>query len=509
MGKALCGQESDELIFLVLLVHHYINDAIYILLIIKVSKKKIMSPIKTITLVDGVKVCVPDSLHLISSYVLEEQLDWFEDEIKFIRAIIHCGNCVIDIGANYGVYTLSIAKLIGSTGKIYAFEPANETADMLLKSIQINEFKNIVFEKKGLSKEIGMANLSLNDNSEFNSLVSNMVHMGPSELVKITTLDECMKLFDWGKIDFIKIDAEGEEGNIIQGGLDFFRLKSPLVMFEIKAANQVNLDLVNQFELLEYKTFKLIPGLNILAPYRKNEVADGYLLNLFCCKSDRAKLLSDQRVLILDEIDESETLNPINISLEKIAIELPFDNHFLLSLPYAKQLRENWKINLRKFNPLLIKSLNLYQQSKMAQSANEKYRCLMLAFNSMSSLCKLNSCHLRLSTLARIAKELGYRSVAVTALDMLRNNILSTKTIWVSEPFLLPSDEYEIIDPKDQIINFIWSSLLSSLEKIEYFSSFFAGQISLDRSNEIIGTGFFSDEISRRRDLIIKRYELT
>ena len=145
----------------------------------------------------------------------------------------------------------------------------------------------------------------------------------------------------------------------------------------------------------------------------------------------------------------------------------------------------------------------------MAQSANEKYRCLMLAFNSMSSLCKLNSCHLRLSTLARIAKELGNRSVAVTALDMLRNNILSTKTIWVSEPFLLPSDEYEIIDPKDQIINFIWSSLLSSLEKIEYFSSFFAGQISLDRSNEIIGTGFFSDEISRRRDLIIKRYELT
>ena len=114
-----------------------------------------MSPIKTITLVDGVKVCVPDSLHLISSYVLEEQLDWFEDEIKFIRAIIHCGNRVIDIGANYGVYTLSIPKLIGSTGKIYSFEPANETADMLLKSIQINDFKNIVVEKKGFQKKLG------------------------------------------------------------------------------------------------------------------------------------------------------------------------------------------------------------------------------------------------------------------------------------------------------------------------------------------------------------------
>ena len=41
-----------------------------------------ISPIKTITLVDGVKVCVPSSLELISSYVLEEQLDWFENEIK-------------------------------------------------------------------------------------------------------------------------------------------------------------------------------------------------------------------------------------------------------------------------------------------------------------------------------------------------------------------------------------------------------------------------------------------
>jgi len=187
-----------------------------------------MLPIKTITLVDGVKVCVPNSLHLISSYVLEEQLDWFEDEIKFIRKIIQGGNHVIDIGANYGVYTLSIAKLIGSAGKIYSFEPANKTAETLLKSIEINGLKNIVVEKKGLSKKIGMANLSLNDNSELNSLVRNTVNMGPSELVKITTLDECMKLFSWEKIDFIKIDAEGEEENIIQGGLDFFKL-NPLL----------------------------------------------------------------------------------------------------------------------------------------------------------------------------------------------------------------------------------------------------------------------------------------
>jgi len=40
-------------------------------------------------------------------------------------------------------------------------------------------------------------------------------------------------------------------------------------MFEIKAGDQVNLDLVRQFELLGYKAFKLIPGLNILVPWKK------------------------------------------------------------------------------------------------------------------------------------------------------------------------------------------------------------------------------------------------
>jgi hypothetical protein len=188
-----------------------------------------------------------------------------------------------------------------------------------------------VVEKKGLSKEIGVANLSLNDNSELNSLVKNSVNIGPFELVEITTLDECMKIFNWEKIDFIKIDAEGEEENIIQGGLDFFKIKSPLVMFEIKAGDQVNLDLMRQFESLGYKVFKLIPGLNILAPWRNNEIADGYLLNLFCCKSDRAKLLYDQGVLIFDEIDKSEILPHINISLKKNESEMPFDIHYLFN----------------------------------------------------------------------------------------------------------------------------------------------------------------------------------
>jgi len=458
-----------------------------------------MANIKTITMKDGVKVCVPDSLHLISSYVLEEQRDWFEDEIKFIRKIIQVGDNVIDIGANYGVYTLSIAKIVGPNGKIFSFEPASQTANILFNSIQINGFKNIVVEQKGLSDETGFVSLSINTNSELNSIFRDSNHTGPSEIIEITTLDMYMEVFKGREIDFVKIDAEGEESNIIKGGFTFFQTKSPLVMFEIKAGKEVNMDLISQFDLLDYKTYKLVPGLNILAPWIKDDIADGYLLNLFCCKSDRATLLSNRGFLIYDESDLTEPLN-------KITHEMPFNNKYFLNLPYAAYLIENWQKKSILIDPLLTKSLNLYQISKSANTANEKYQALLLAFYSMRTLCEIDCSNLRLSTLARIAKELGNRVVAVKSLDTLINNIINTKIILISEPFLLPSGTDEINDDKNETTNFIWSSLLICLEKNQYFSSFYSGNTSLRRLETIIATGFFDDEIVRRRDLIIERF---
>lgn len=84
-----------------------------------------MTSSTTLTLVDGVRIVVPDSLNLITPYVLLEQQDWFEDEIKFLRGMLKPGQKVIDIGANYGVYTLSMAHAVGATGCVWAFEPAS------------------------------------------------------------------------------------------------------------------------------------------------------------------------------------------------------------------------------------------------------------------------------------------------------------------------------------------------------------------------------------------------
>ena len=171
----------------------------------------------TLPLIDGTRAVVPDSLNLITPYVLREQQDWFEDEIKFLRKLLQPGQQVIDIGANYGLYSMAMAKVIGAQGKLWAFEPASTTAAFLAQTIAANGFAHVTLENSALSSAPGTAHLSLNDNSELNELVRDgKPAPGQTEEVPLTTLDLCMQRYGWTDIAFMKIDAEGEEANILK-----------------------------------------------------------------------------------------------------------------------------------------------------------------------------------------------------------------------------------------------------------------------------------------------------
>ena len=61
---------------------------------------------ENITIVDDIDVVVPKSSRSMTTFILREQHDWFEDEIKFLRYYIKPGMKIIDIGSSYGLYTL-------------------------------------------------------------------------------------------------------------------------------------------------------------------------------------------------------------------------------------------------------------------------------------------------------------------------------------------------------------------------------------------------------------------
>jgi len=458
-----------------------------------------MNPTITLELVDGVRVIVPDSLELITSYVLREQGDWFEDEIKFLRHLLQSGQKIIDIGANYGVYTLSMAKRVGPTGRVWAFEPASSTAALLEASIAANEYSQVVLEKCALSNVMGTAQLSLNANSELNALVHGVQSSGESETVPLVTLDSCMETHGWQGIDFMKIDAEGEEANILRGGARFFATESPLVEYEVKAGNEMHLELVQAFSQLGYESYRLVPGLNLLVPFDPKSPVDGYLLNLFCCKPDRAKQLAAEGFLIESAANGGAEMN----SAAKYGWR-----ESLSKLPYGEGLVEHWQKTVANGHSGEVeRGLSFYAQSRdAALTAAGRFAALEASFILFKTLCENQPAFLRLSSLARVARDFGACQVDVNALGMLCNTIFQKRQVNPSEPFLAPGERFDTLPPGQLIAEWVAAAALEELERNQSFSSFYTPQISLERLKIIRDLGFGSAEMKRRLDLLQRRF---
>ncbi|MEO8006167.1 MAG: FkbM family methyltransferase, partial [Betaproteobacteria bacterium] len=439
-----------------------------------------MLPTTTLSMFDGVRVVVPDSIDLITPYVLLEQQDWFEDEIKFLRRLLQPGHRVIDIGANYGLYTLSMARTVGPLGCVWAFEPAADTAKLLAEGIAANDFSHVILETVALSSQPGEAQLSLNVNSELNSLVRGERPAGATETVRVSTLDACCQRFAWSDITFVKIDAEGEEAKILEGGRRFFADQSPLVQYEVKHGSSVHFELVERFRLIGYDSYRLIPGLDLLVPFGSKSIPDEYLLNLFCCKADRAEqLAAGGHLLDSKDGDPGVWIDSIRGILSE---SNDSDSHnwrqTLAKMPYGETLAALWRKRIFGENDTLEvdKALTLYACSRdSALSQGQRYGALEGSLELLEDLCERNSTYLRQASLARVARDCGARMLAVNTLQKLCNRFRERQPADMSEPFLAPSERFDSLRPGESLGDWVLAGALEELERLGSFSSFYTG----------------------------------
>lgn len=469
-----------------------------------------MASTNIFTLVDGVHVVAPNSWDMVTPYVLLEQQDWFEDEIKLLRRLLQQGQQVIDIGANYGVYSLTMAKIIGPAGRVWAFEPASSTAAILAEGIACNKYSQVVLEKSALSCTPGVAQLSLNSQPELNSIVQNDLNDVASETVSVVTLDQLMERNGWTSISFMKIDAEGEESNILKGGVKFFAELSPLVQYEVKAGTNWNLELVNEFSALGYDSYRLVPGLDYLVAFDAHEPVDGYLLNLFCCKPDMARLLASEGFLLEPPSLRMQTGSLLSAPFS--AFRWKSTKHSWRDrtalLPYGESWAGIWADTMDSGkNPELAEALSAYAISRNTARPNaERFVALQRSFNLLSGLCEGHPVSLHTASLVRVARDFGARSVAVNALQRLIEHILSQNPVLFTEPFLAISERFESIIPTENKVNWLLASALEELERLECFSSFYSGSDSRQRLELISELGFSSAEMKRRLTLLSKRF---
>lgn len=157
--------------------------------------------------------------------------DSLEPELCYLQRFLAPGNVFVDIGANVGVFTVKAAKEVGEGGLVIAIEPFIETAFRLTSNVQANGYSNVRVRIVCIGQSTQEARLHLNHGKP-NSF--SMVANGHSESISVlcVSLDDLCRWEQIDRLDYLKIDAEGAEAKILEGGQTAIARFRPIVQME-------------------------------------------------------------------------------------------------------------------------------------------------------------------------------------------------------------------------------------------------------------------------------------
>ncbi len=159
---------------------------------------------------------------------------WEAIETAWFLRVVKPGDIIVDAGANLGYYTIIGSRLVGDTGKVYAFEPEPASFALLQKNVRLNGLTNVVLEQKALSNRKGIVKLFIAPlNKGDHRIYQPEGESRTSVEVEAVRLDEYFHDHERG-IDLIKMDTQGAEGLILEGmtGLLEGRTDGPTIFME-------------------------------------------------------------------------------------------------------------------------------------------------------------------------------------------------------------------------------------------------------------------------------------
>ena len=120
---------------------------------------------------------------------------------KLVEEHVKAGDVCVDVGASHGYFTLLFAKLVGDQGKVYAFEPTDNQFKYLTKNIVSNGYNMRVIAENVAAWSSEAVNPELK------------INMGSTRDIRGVRLDDILPT----KVDFIKIDVDGTELEVLRG----------------------------------------------------------------------------------------------------------------------------------------------------------------------------------------------------------------------------------------------------------------------------------------------------
>jgi len=164
----------------------------------------------------------------------------YEPELREIfRMVLREGGVAIDVGANVGWHTLLMARLVGQKGRILAAEANASVRDRLEENLHLNRFKHVETLPYAITSSAGTVEFhapnAANSGAGSGHIVTEDAKQQGTVRVEARRLDDVVATAGIERLDLIKIDVEGFEWPVLQGGLETIAKFRPHIVFEYDA----------------------------------------------------------------------------------------------------------------------------------------------------------------------------------------------------------------------------------------------------------------------------------
>jgi FkbM family methyltransferase len=161
--------------------------------------------------------------------------------LREYRRVVKPGSVALDIGANIGSHTLPLAQIVGPSGRVYSFEPTDYAFEKQQRNLSLN---------RDLSKRVKAIQALLigrHPRQKPQAIPSSWpldgasgTELHPVHLGRFNTLEgaQVFRLDDWiakeqpPKVDFVKMDVDGYEIDVIEGAAETLSRHTPIIMME-------------------------------------------------------------------------------------------------------------------------------------------------------------------------------------------------------------------------------------------------------------------------------------
>lgn len=191
--------------------------------------------------------------------------EYFEQEVRLFKQMLRPGDVAVDVGANIGAHTVPLARMVGPTGRVIAYEPIRLTFQLLCANVALNSLGWVDCVHAALGAEDGalmLRDLEMGQADNYGAVALETI---PGDVpVPVHRLDA---VFRRERLRLIKIDVEGMEANVLEGARAVITRCKPALYVENDRVERSR-DLILLLQDLGYACFWFLPSFHDPANFR-------------------------------------------------------------------------------------------------------------------------------------------------------------------------------------------------------------------------------------------------